>query len=432
MLDAKIETAWKAARERYAEWGVDAEEALRVLESVPVSLHCWQGDDVAGFENSDEAIGGGLAVTGSYPGRARTVEELRSDLSKAYSCIPGGHRLNLHASYAETGGVAVERNELHSDHFRGWVEWAAEHTSGLDFNPTFFGHSKARDGWTLAHSDPGIRQFWTEHGIACRRIAAFMGRAQNSPCINNVWIPDGFKDLPVDRVAPRRRLLESLDTIFSEKLPAEHIGDAVECKLFGLGSESYVAGSHEFYLGYAITRGKILCLDSGHFHPTEQISDKISSVLQYVDRVLLHISRGIRWDSDHVVTLTDEVTAIAQEIVRGRFLSRVSIGLDFFDASINRIAAWVIGTRSVLRALLTALLEPLDRLRACENEGDYTSRLAVLEEQKSFPLGAVWDYYCLRKNVPVGINWLQEVRQYEDTVLRRRAFNVPIRNDDKT
>lgn len=432
MLDAKIETAWKAAREQYAEWGVDAEEALRVLESVPVSLHCWQGDDVAGFENAEEAIGGGLAVTGSYPGRARTVEELRSDLSKAYSCIPGRHRLNLHASYAETGGVAVERNELHPEHFRGWVEWAAEHTSGLDFNPTFFGHPKARDGWTLAHSDPGIRQFWTEHGIACRRIAACMGRAQNSPCINNVWIPDGFKDLPVDRVAPRRRLLESLDTIFSEKLPTEHIGDAVECKLFGLGSESYVAGSHEFYLGYAITRGKILCLDSGHFHPTEQISDKISSVLQYVDRVLLHISRGIRWDSDHVVTLTDEVTAIAQEIVRGRFLSRVSIGLDFFDASINRIAAWVIGTRSVLRALLTALLEPLDRLQACENEGDYTSRLAVLEEQKSLPLGAVWDYYCLRKNVPVGINWLREVRQYEDTVLRRRAFNIPIRNDDKT
>ncbi|MFN8711172.1 MAG: L-rhamnose isomerase, partial [Planctomyces sp.] len=314
----------------------------------------------------------------------------------------------------------------------GWVEWAAEHTAGLDFNPTFFGHPKARDGWTLAHPDPGIRQFWTEHGIACRRIAASMGRAQNSPCINNVWIPDGFKDLPVDRVAPRRRLLESLDTVFSEKLPAEHIGDAVECKLFGLGSESYVAGSHEFYLGYAITRGKILCLDSGHFHPTEQISDKISSVLQYVDRVLLHISRGIRWDSDHVVTLTDEVTAIAQEIVRGRFLSRVSIGLDFFDASINRIAAWVIGTRSVLRALLTALLEPLDRLRACENEGDFTSRLAVLEEQKSLPVGAVWDYYCLRKNVPVGINWLQEVRQYEDTVLRRRAFNVPIRNENNT
>lgn len=415
-----IETAFQLASERYNSMGVDVQTALKKIATIPVSLHCWQGDDVGGFENSGNEIGGGLAVTGQYPGKARTADELRADIQFALSLIPGIHRLNLHASYAETNGVKIERNELTASHFQGWIEWAQERNLGLDFNPTYFAHEKAADGLTLAHPDRGVRQFWIEHGIACRRIAAAMGKAQGTPCINNLWIPDGMKDNPVDRKSPRDLLTESLDLIFSESLPMSHVLDAVECKLFGLGSESYVVGSHEFYLGYAITRQKVLCLDAGHFHPTETISDKISSVLAYVPRLLLHVSRGVRWDSDHVVILTDELQAITQELVRGAFLDRVHVGLDFFDASINRSAAWVIGTRCMLKALLMALLEPISMLRRFEAEGDFTSRLSMLEEIKTLPFGAVWDWYCLTSGVPVGAAWMEQVQLYERNVLNLR------------
>src|SRR5437588_8902979 len=374
-------------------WGVDTEHALAVLRDVPISLHCWQGDDVGGFENVGAELGGGLAVTGNYPGKARTPDELRGDLDRALSLIPGRHRLNLHASYAETGGRRVERNELTPEHFGRWVDWARAGRLGLDFNPTYFAHPKAADGFTLAHPDEGIRRFWVEHGIACRKIGAHFGRLLGSPCVTNVWIPDGFKDTPVDRKSPRERLTRSLDAMFAEPINARHNRDAVESKLFGIGSESYVVGSHEFYLGYAVSRQKLLCLDAGHFHPTEVISDKISSVLMWLDEILLHVSRGVRWDSDHVVTLTDELQAIAQELVRGDCLGRVHIGLDFYDASINRVAAWVIGTRSMLKALLFAFLEPIATLRKLEAEQDYKARLALLEEQEKLPFGDVWDEY---------------------------------------
>lgn len=415
-----IETAFQLAKERYSSAGVDVDCALKKIAAIPVSLHCWQGDDVSGFENSGCEIGGGLAVTGRYPGKARSADELRADIQFALSLIPGTHRLNLHASYAETNGCRIERNELTPSHFENWIQWAHDRKLGLDFNPTYFAHEKAADGFTLAHTDRGIRQFWIEHGIACRRIAAAMGAAQGTPCVNNIWIPDGMKDSPVDRKGPRALLAESLDLIFAESLPAAHIVDAVECKLFGLGSESYVVGSHEFYLGYAITRQKALCLDAGHFHPTETIADKISSVLAYVPRLLLHVSRGVRWDSDHVVILTDDLQSIAQELVRGDFLDRVSVGLDFFDASINRIAAWVIGTRCLLKALLIALLEPVSVLRRFERDGDFTARLAMLEEIKTLPFGAVWDWHCLTSGVPAGPAWIEDLRHYERDVLSLR------------
>ena len=395
--------------------------ALARLAAIPISLHCWQGDDVAGFENSGAAIGGGLAVTGHYPGRARTPVELRADLDIALSLIPGNHRLNLHASYAETDGQRIERNEVQPEHFTRWIEWARSKNMGLDFNPTFFGHAKAADGWTLAHPDPGVRRFWVEHGIACRRVGAAMGRALGTPCVTNVWVPDGSKDTPIDRKGPRERLTRSLDELFAEPLDPNENRDAVECKLFGLGSESYVVGSHEFYLGYAITRKKMLCLDTGHFHPTELISDKISAVLGWLDEILLHVSRGVRWDSDHVVTLTDELQALAQEVARGDYFGRAHLGLDFFDASINRVAAWVIGARALLKALLLALLEPIGLLREMEASGDLTARLATLEAAKSLPFGAVWDANCLRKAVPTESDWLSDVKTYERDVLSRRG-----------
>ena len=417
----KVQAAFESARQRYADMGVSVEVALNQLAATSVSLHCWQGDDVAGFENLGQDIGGGLAVTGNYPGRARNADELRGDFECALSLIPGQHRLNLHASYAETNGGPVERNQLEASHFRSWIDWAVEQGIGLDFNPTFFAHEKADDGFTLAHPDDAIRHFWIEHGIACRKIGAAMGVATGSPCVTNVWIPDGFKDTPVDRSTPRRRLADSLDKIFSEPLDPKQNLDAVECKLFGLGSESYVVGSHEFYLGYAIANKKVLCLDAGHFHPTEVISDKLSAVLCWVDELLLHVSRGVRWDSDHVVTFSDELQAIAQELVRGDYLQRVHIGLDFFDASINRIAAWVIGTRNLLKALLLAHLEPIELLRRAEQDRDFTARLAILEEQKSMPFGAVWDFHCQQQSVPVGAEWLEVVRDYERRILSHRA-----------
>jgi L-rhamnose isomerase len=419
--DKQIQDAYALAKDRYAMLGVDTDRALETLAGIPISLHCWQGDDVAGFESPDTELGGGIAVTGNYPGKARNAEELRGDLDKTYSLIPGTHRLNLHAIYAETGGQRVPRNELQPEHFSAWIDWAREKDHGMDFNPTCFSHPLADSGFTLSSYDDGIRQFWIEHCIACRRIGAHIGRELGTPCVTNIWIPDGFKDIPVDRKAPRQLLKDSLDAILAEKIDPQYNLDAVECKLFGLGSESYVVGSHEFYLGYAVANGTLLCLDSGHFHPTEVISDKLSSVLLFLDEVLLHVSRGVRWDSDHVVILSDELRAIAQELVRGEFLDRVHIGLDFFDASINRVAAWVIGTRSALQALLMALLEPIDQMREIEMARDYSQRLALLEALKGLPSGGVWDYYCLQQGVPVGIGYMDEIRAYEEQVQSKRT-----------
>jgi len=415
-----IESAYQAAKERYTELGVDTDAVVEQLGGIAISLHCWQGDDVGGFEGGPDASGGGIMATGSYPGKARTADELRADLDKAMSLIPGPQRLNLHAMYAETDG-SVDRNELGPEHFTAWIDWARANGMGMDFNPTYFGHPWAADGLTLSHADEGIRRFWIEHGIRCRRIAAAMGKALGSPCVNNLWIPDGYKDIPADRKAPRSRLRESLDEIYAQPMNKSHVLDAVESKLFGIGSESYVVGSHEFYLGYALSKKLLLTLDTGHYHPTEVVSDKLSAVLEFVDEVLLHISRGIRWDSDHVVILSDELMEIARELVRGDYLDRVHIGLDFFDASIHRIAAWVIGTRCTAKALLIALLEPTDRLRAAELAGDFTTRLAMFEELKTLPFGAVWDYYCLRQDVPVGPDWLAEIRKYEADVTSKRG-----------
>jgi L-rhamnose isomerase len=417
----QVQNAYALAQDRYAALGVDTDQALDALRQISLSLHCWQGDDVAGFESPDAELSGGIAATGNYPGKARSADELRRDLDLAYSLIPGRHRLNLHAIYAETGGATVERSELAPEHFAGWVDWAKANGHGIDFNPTCFSHPLSDTGFTLASYDDHIRQFWIEHCIACRRIGEHFGRELGTPCVTNIWIPDGFKDVPADRSAPRRLLKESLDQIFAVPIERQYNLDAVESKLFGLGSESYVVGSHEFYLGYAATNNILLCLDAGHFHPTEVISDKLSSVLLYVPAVVLHISRGVRWDSDHVVTLTDEVQAIMHEVVAGDNLRRVHIGLDFFDASINRIAAWAIGARNVLRAALVALLEPIDQLRELEVAGDYTARLAFIEELKGLPWAAVWDQFCLQQDVPVGMRFLDEIRAYEADVLSARA-----------
>jgi len=415
-----IERSYELAKERYAQVGVNAEKAIERLARIPVSLHCWQGDDVGGFEKMGSEIGGGLAVTGNYPGKARTPDELRKDFEKALSLIPGRHRINLHSIYAETGGKRIDRDALGPDQFVNWISWAKSIGLGVDFNPTFFAHPKAADGFTLTHPDAGIRKFWIEHGIRCREIGEAIGRALGTACVTNVWIPDGFKDTPVDRKGPRERLTAALDAVFAKKIDPKFNLDSVESKLFGIGAESYTVGSHEYYLGYAVSRGKLLCLDAGHFHPTETLTDKISAALCWVTELLLHVSRGIRWDSDHVVIQSDDLEALAQELVRGAYLDRVHIGLDYFDASLNRVAAWVIGARSMIKALLLALLEPIDELRRCEGEGDFTSRLALLEETRTLPFGAVWDHYCLESNVPAGEAWLASVKKYEADILSKR------------
>jgi L-rhamnose isomerase len=357
-------------------------------------------------------------VTGHHPGRARSLDELRTDLDKAFSLIPGTHRLNLHASYGDFGGKSVDRDAIEPRHYDSWIQWAGGRLHGIDFNPTLFGHPLAVDGFTLSHRDNAIRNFWVEHVRRSRRIAAHLAKKLGTASINNIWIPDGYKDTPVDRVSPRERLCTSLDTALDIPLP--HVRDCVEPKLFGIGSESFTVGSHEFYLGYAVSRKKLLCLDAGHFHPTESIADKISSVLAFLSEILLHVSRGVRWDSDHVVTLTDDLLTIAREtLVAGRG-ERVHLGLDYFDASINRVAAWVIGTRNLQKALLIALLEPSASLHEIENAGDYTARLALQEELKSLPWGPVWDEFCRRNDSPVGLDWIQEIRLYERQVLARR------------
>ncbi|MBQ7207055.1 MAG: L-rhamnose isomerase [Lentisphaeria bacterium] len=411
--------AFDLAKEVYAALGVDVESALGRVNEIPVSIHCWQGDDVNGFEN-DSALDGGIAVTGHHPGRARNADELRSDLDEVWKLVPGPKRLNIHAIYAETGGKKVSRDELTIDHFSRWIDWAKSSGSGLDFNPTCFSHPLASEGFTVSSPDAGVRDFWIRHCIACREIAAAMGRILKNPCVTNFWFPDGFKDTPYDRLAARERLRGALDEIFEKEIPREYNLDAVESKLFGIGAESCTVGSHEFYMGYAVSRGKLLCLDAGHFHPTEVISDKISSCLLYLDEILLHVSRGVRWDSDHVVTLNDELLAIAQEIIRHGFDKRVHIGLDYFDGSIDRIAAWAVGGRNMRKALLQAALEPASLLRAAEESGDNARRLALLEECRTLPFAPVWEEFCRRCGVPGSFDWYAEIERYRKDVTSKR------------
>ena len=412
--------SYEEAKERYAALGSDTEEAIKRLASIKISMHCWQGDDVKGFLFRDRDLSGGIQATGNYPGAARTPDELRADMDKAFSLIPGKHKVNLHSTYADTE-ESIDLDAIEPRHYASWVQWAKEHGLGLDFNPTCFSHEKAESGYTLSSADEGIRRFWIEHCRRSRRVGEYFGKELGQKCVTNVWIPDGSKDVPVDRYAPRLRLKESLDEIFAEKLdPAANL-DAVESKLFGIGSESYVVGSHEFYMGYAMKNNVAVCLDAGHFHPTEVISNKLSSLLLFSDEMLLHVSRPVRWDSDHVVALDDELQEIANEVIRNGLADRIHIGLDFFDASINRVAAWVIGMRNMQKALLRALLEPTAVMKKLELDGDYTARLAYLEEMKAMPWQAVWDEFCERQGVPTGLAWLDEVRGYETKILAERV-----------
>lgn len=411
---------YEFAKERYAQIGVNTDEALQKLQNMKISVHCWQGDDVKGFLNPNGELTGGIMATGNYPGAARTPEQLRQDLEKAYSLIPGKHKLNLHAIYLDTD-EKVDLNEIEPKHFTAWVDWAKSQGLGLDFNPTFFSHPMYKDGFTLASPDKEVRDFWIEHGKRTRKIAEYFGKELGQTSINNFWIPDGFKDNPVDTLAPRQRLMEALDEIFAEKLNEDFTQEAIESKLFGIGAEAYTVGSHEFYMGYGISRNKLVCLDAGHFHPTEVISNKLSALSLFSKGIMLHVSRPVRWDSDHVVIMDDELQAIAREIVRNNLLERTNIGLDFFDATINRIAAWVIGTRNIQKALLKALLEPTAFLKQKELEGDFTTRLAYTEELKDFPFGDVWNYFCVKNNVPVGFDWFKEVQHYEKEILLNRA-----------
>ncbi|SDD55318.1 L-rhamnose isomerase [Terribacillus halophilus] len=412
--------AFEMAKSVYESLGVDVEAALAKLKTIPISIHCWQGDDIGGFEVQQNELSGGIDVTGNYPGKATTPKELRADLEMALSLIPGKHRINLHAIYAETDGQHVERNEIKPEHFRNWVEWAKQHGLGLDFNPTVFSHEKAADGLTLAHPDEEIRQFWIEHCIASRRIGEYFGKELGTASLTNIWVPDGYKDVPSDRLTPRERLKRSLDQIFAVEIDETYNIDAVESKLFGIGSESYVVGSHEFYVGYSLTRGKHLLMDTGHYHPTEMVSNKISGMLPFTDKIALHVSRPVRWDSDHVVTFDDELKEIALELVRNDALENIRIGLDFFDASINRVAAWVIGTRNMQKALLYALLTPHKELKEYQEKGQFTDRLMLMEELKSYPFGAIWDYFCQEMQVPRGTAWWQHVQEYERNEMAHR------------
>jgi L-rhamnose isomerase len=419
--EKSVEQAFKLASEQYAELGVDVNRAIETLDRVQISLHCWQADDVGGFEHPGaELAGGGIAVTGNYPGKARTIAELRKDLEKVMSLLPGRQRLNLHASYGEFGDHFVDRDQIEPEHFRGWIHWAENLDIALDFNCTCFSHPKAVSGFTLSSKEEEIRQFWVEHTRRCREIGAEMGRQLGKTCIHNIWIPDGSKDVPVDRFTHRALLKRSLDEIFQVDYPDQMLKDSIESKLFGIGAESMTVGSHDFYLGYAVKNNKMICLDNGHFHPTEQVGDKISACLQFVDELMLHVTRPVRWDSDHVVTLNDDILLIAQEIVRSDVLERVHIGLDFFDASINRIGAYVVGTRAAQQAILIALLEPVETLKEYEGNGLYFERLALLELMKAMPFGAAWDYYCLKSGVPVGEDFISGVQEYEGTVLSKR------------
>lgn len=419
MKEQQIITAYQAAKAVFEQFDVDVEKALQTLAETPISMHCWQGDDVKGFESPDVALSGGIQATGNYPGAATTPSQLRADMEKAFALIPGKKRVNLHAIYIDSD-EHIERDAIQPEHFARWVDWAKQHELGLDFNPTLFSHPKADDGLTLSHPDENVRQFWIEHVKASRKISEYFGRELGSPSTMNIWIPDGMKDQPFDRLAPRARLLAALDEALSEKIDTKYHVDAVESKLFGIGAEAYTVGSNEFYLAYASTRGTGLCLDAGHFHPTEVISDKISACSLYVENLQLHVTRPVRWDSDHVVAFDDETQAIMREIVRNDLIDRVSIGLDFFDASINRIAAWVIGTRNAQKALLKALLEPTAKLKAAEQAFDFTTRLGLMEECHALPWSAIWDYFCFTHQAPVGFEWMKEVKDYEATILETR------------
>lgn len=410
---------YEYAKEVYAGRGVDVDKAIEAMKGVPISMNCWQADDVLGFDG-DDTLSGGIATTGNYPGRARTADELRADADKAMSMIPGEKKFNLHASYANLNGRKIERSEYTADLFSEWMDWAKERGMGLDFNPTYFSHPMVKDGFTLASPDKAVRDYWIEHGKRCREIGEAFYKTLSKECVINYWMPDGYKDNPIDMAGPRARMVESLDAIFAGG-NIEGVKEAVESKVFGLGVESYTVGSHELMMGYAITRNKLYCLDAGHFHPTEVISNKISSIMQYMPELLLHVSRPVRWDSDHVVTMDDELMAIMQQVVRNGYTQRVKIALDFFDASINRLAAWIIGTRNARKALLRANLENTAELKKLELDADFTARLALTEEDKTLPFGAIWDYYCLKEGVPVGEDWLKEVRDYEKNVMSARG-----------
>ena len=415
-----IRKAFELAKAQYAELGVDVEAALKQLENFHISLHCWQADDVGGFESPDTELSGGIQATGNYPGKARNIDEHRMDVEKAMALLPGKQRLNLHAIYGDFKGEKVDRDQIETRHFQSWIDWARDLGIGMDFNCTAFSHPMADDNLTLSHKNKEIRDFWIEHTKRCRRISVDMGKQLGTPCIHNIWIPDGSKDVPVDRYTLRALLKDSLDQIFAEELPAAHLKDAIESKLFGIGVEAMTVGSADFYLGYAVQNQKLICLDSGHFHPTEQVGDKISACLLFVPEILLHVTRPIRWDSDHVVTVNDDTLLIAQEIVRCDALDRVHMGLDFFDASINRIGAYVVGTRAAQQTMLFALLEPRKQLLEYENNGQLFERLALLELMKTKPFGAVWDEYCMRQDVPVSQDFITEIQQYEKDVLSKR------------
>jgi L-rhamnose isomerase len=415
-----IKEKYELAKKEYEKWGIEVDKVLEELTKVKISIHCWQGDDVTGFEVNQNELSGGIAATGNYPGKARNAEELRKDLEKALSLIPGKHKINLHAIYAETDGKVVERDELKPKHFKNWVEWAKKNGLGLDFNPTIFSHPKASDGLTLSHPSKEIRNFWIRHCIASRKIGEYFGKELGQTCLTNIWIPDGYKDIPSDRLGPRRRLKESLDEILKVDINKKYNLDCVESKVFGLGAEAYTVGSNEFYLSYAAKNNIMSLMDTGHYHPTEVVSDKLSAMLLFNEKVALHVSRPVRWDSDHVIVLDDELKELAKEIVRNAALDRVIIGLDFFDASINRIAAWTIGTRNMIKSLLNAMLMPNDRLRELQDAGNFTERLALMEELKTYPMGDIWNYYCEKNNVPVAESWLKEVKEYEKSELLKR------------
>ena len=416
-----IQQAYDIAKKQYVKYGVNTDTVLDKMKDVVISLHCWQTDDVGGFEKPDAELGGGgIQVTGNYPGKARSIQQMRQDLDKVMSLLPGKQRLNLHAIYGEFGGKFVDRDQIDVKHFQGWIDWVKSRGTGLDFNPTCFSHPRADDGFTLSSKNEENRRFWVKHVQLCRKIAAEMGKQQGTPCVNNTWIPDGSKDIPIDRNGHRTLLKKSLDEAMANEYPEEYMKDAIESKLFGIGAESMTVGSHDFYLGYAVKNNKLICLDIGHFHPTEQIGDKISACLQFVDEILLHLTRSVRWDSDHVVTLNDEILLIASEIIRNNFINRVNIGLDFFDGSINRIGAYVVGTRAAQQAFLFALLEPTAKLLEYEEAGKNFERLAMLEVMKTRLFGAVWDYYCLVNDVPAGDDFIAEIQQYEKDILLKR------------
>ena len=419
--DKLITESYEIAKEHYAELGINTDLALEKMDKISISIHCWQADDITGFEHREtSSSSGGIRVTGNYPGRARTIDEVRQDLEKVYSLLAGCHRLNLHAIYGDFQNKNVDRDEIEPRHFQSWIDWAKSMNIGIDFNCTCFAHPMADSDYTLSSKDDSVRKFWIDHVKRCRSISNFIGAELGERCIHNIWIPDGSKDITVDRYLYRSILKESLDEVFAEDFPAGHMADSLESKLFGIGSEAFVVGSHEFYLSYAIVKHKLLCLDIGHFHPTESCADKVSAIMQFQDELLFHITRGLRWDSDHIVVLDDPVRSLMQEIVWSDKLDHVLLALDFFDGSVNRIGAYVTGTRATQKALLLALLDPIERLRQYENNGQLFQRLAILEEVKSMPFGAVWDFYCLQHEVPIGTNWVRDVERYEREVLSKR------------